>query len=422
MLSLRQLLYGLYPRLLLSIVVSNLLVLALMTALEQRNSQIRLTEDLIKRGVGQAQILANASNLFVANTDLRGLSLLARTATANDQAEYAAFFSATGDLLAAAAADDAAPAARTPFTGLSLQPGPAAVAGQRWVDGYLEITEPIIYAYKPIGTIAIRLDSAELVDDRTRTITQGIITALVVLTALSVIVGLLLRQRVILPLRRLSEATGLISAGTWVNPPGQERHDEIGHVARSLNQMIATLQSRETQLQEQVLAVQTLNAELDTRVAERTQELQTLVNTQEQLLDQIRLMSIPVVPVQHGVIAIPLIGNLDSERMTHLIPNLLAGIEDLHARFVALDITGVPIVDTQVAAELIRAAGAARLLGATMALVGIRPEVAQTLVQLGVDFAGLQTHATLQEALLSSAARHAAGRSDGTGTLYKEQQ
>ena len=392
-------LFGLYPRILLALVCSNILVLAIMTVLDQRNSQARLSDDLLKRGNGTAQILANAANLFVANTDLRGLSLLARTATTNNQAEYVAFFSATGDLLSAAAADGAVAAARLPFSDLTVG------GSQRWMNGYLEITAPIIYAYKPIGTVALRIGTAELNADRVQTVMQSIITALLVLLALSIVVGLLLRMLVILPLRQLSVTAEQIVAGTWTSPRGQGRCDEIGQLARSFNQMIVSLQTRESQLQEQVAAIQTLNAELDMRVGTRTQELQALVNAQEQLLGQIRQMSIPVVPIQKGVIAIPLIGGLDGQRMAQLVENVLAGIENQRAHFVAIDITGVPIVDMQVAAALVQTAESARLLGATTALVGIRPEVAQSLVQLGADLSGLHTYPTLQEALLSSAAR-----------------
>ena len=398
-------LFGLYPRILLALVCSNILVLAIMTVLDQRNSQARLSDDLLKRGNGTAQILANAANLFVANTDLRGLSLLARTATTNNQAEYVAFFSATGDLLSAAAADGAVAAARLPFSDLTVQPDLAAGGSQRWMNGYLEITAPIIYAYKPIGTVALRIGTSELDADRVQTVMQSIITALLVLLALSIVVGLLLRMLVILPLRQLSVTAEQIVAGTWTSPRGQGRCDEIGQLARSFNQMIVSLQTRESQLQEQVAAIQTLNAELDMRVGTRTQELQALVNAQEQLLGQIRQMSIPVVPIQKGVIAIPLIGSLDSQRMAQLVENVLAGIENQRAHFVAIDITGVPIVDTQVAAALVQTAESARLLGATTALVGIRPEVAQSLVQLGADLSGLHAYPTLQEALLSPAAR-----------------
>jgi anti-anti-sigma regulatory factor/HAMP domain-containing protein len=376
-----------------------------MTAVDQRSSQARLTDELLTRGNGTAQILANAANLFVANADLRGLSLLARTATTNNQAEYVAFFSARGDLLSASAAEDAAAEARLPFAGISAQPASVAAGSQRWVNGYLEITAPIIYAYKPIGTVALRLDAADLAADRARSVAQGLITALLVLLALSATVGLLLHRLVILPLRQLSVAAELIGEGTWTTPRGQERHDEIGQVARSFSQMIAALQSREAQLHEQMAAVQILNAELDTRVAARTHELQTVVDVQQRLLEQIRQMSIPVVPIQKGVVAIPLIGSLDSQRMAQLVENVLAGIQDQRAHFVAIDITGVPVIDDQVAVALVQTADSARLLGATTALVGIRPEVAQALVQIGADLSSLHTYSTLQEALLSPVAR-----------------
>lgn len=404
MAPLRKLFSGLYPRLLLAMVASNILILAIMTAVEQRNSQAHLTDDLINNGTGQARLLANGANLFVANADLRELSLLARTASSNDQTAYTAFFAANGDLLAAAAANGASPEARAPFTNLNLEPDRPISSSQRWVNGYLEIIEPVIYAYKPVGIVAIRLNTSELEADRSRAIVQGLITTLLVLIALSISVGLLFRQIIILPLRRLSTAAKLVGSGTWVAPRGQERQDEIGQVARSFGQMITALQTRETELQEQVLAVQTLNAELDARVAARTQELQNLVCAQEQLLAQIHEMSIPAVPVQDGVIAFPLIGTIDRERMARLIPSILAGIEEQHAHFVAIDITGVSMMDTPVVSALVQAAQAVRLMGARAALVGIRPEVAQLLVQLDVDFADLRTFATLQEALQSSLA------------------
>ena len=405
MLALRRLRYGLYPRILLALVGSNLLVLVLMTAVDQRNSQAHLSDELLQQGNGQVQILAAAANLFVANADLRGLSLLARTATGNNQAAYVGFFAPSGDLLAAAAADGAAVEARAPFADLSTQPQPTASKSSRWVNGYLEITAPIVYAYKPIGTVALRLSTAGLEADRIQTLMQGSLTAFLVLLVLSLTTGLLLHRLVILPLHQLSGAAEQISVGVWTTPQGQARHDEIGQLARAFSQMITALQSREQQYQEQVAAVQRLNADLDARVAARTQELQTLVDTQQHLLTQIREMAIPVVPIQAGVIAIPLIGNLDSQRMGQLLQNVLAGIESRRAHFVALDITGVPIVDTHVAAARVQTAESARLLGATTALVGIRPEVAQSLVQLGVDLSSLKTYPTLQEALLSAPAR-----------------
>jgi anti-anti-sigma factor len=389
----------LYFRVLFALVSAIAVVLAGMTALNISNTEERLKSDLIQRGQNQAQILAYAANLFLANKDTRGLSLIARTTTGNHQAEEVAFYSETGALVAGDAADDAPMQARATFDDILSQLKPGDASAQRWSNGYLEIAQPIIYAFKRIGTVAIRIGTGDLETSRASALTQGIITALVLVTLLSLLVGVLLRQLVIVPLQRLSTATALIGGGTWVMPAGQARSDEFGQLARSFGQMVTDLQTRETQLHEQVAQVQALNAELDGRVAERTLELHALVSSQEHLLIQMRQMSTPVVPVLKGVIVVPIIGSLDGERASQLIQNVLAGIEEHRAHLAVLDITGVPVVDTHVAAVIMQAASAVRLLGAQSVLVGIRPEVAQTIITLGLDLAGIATYPTLQEAV-----------------------
>jgi rsbT co-antagonist protein RsbR len=92
----------------------------------------------------------------------------------------------------------------------------------------------------------------------------------------------------------------------------------------------------------------------------------------------------------------PLIGAIDAERASILIEALLRGIEQYHASVIILDVTGVPVVDTHVARTLLDAAAAVRLLGAQAVLVGLRPELAQTIVSLGLSLSGLVTRANLQ--------------------------
>lgn len=110
----------------------------------------------------------------------------------------------------------------------------------------------------------------------------------------------------------------------------------------------------------------------------------------------LRELSTPLIPISDDILAMPLIGSIDSQRAQQLIGVLLQGVSELHARVVILDITGVVVVDTQVANSLLHAAQAVQLLGAQVILTGIRPEVAQTLVGLGVDLRGIVTRATLQ--------------------------
>ena len=110
-------------------------------------------------------------------------------------------------------------------------------------------------------------------------------------------------------------------------------------------------------------------------------------------------LSTPLIPINDQVVVMPLIGAIDSDRARQVLETLLHGIERSQARVAILDITGVPLVDTQVAKSLIVAAQAVRLLGARIVLTGIRPEVAQTLVGLGVDLGDIMTHSTLQSGI-----------------------
>ena len=95
----------------------------------------------------------------------------------------------------------------------------------------------------------------------------------------------------------------------------------------------------------------------------------------------------------------PLVGALDSTRLRQLQEQCLHALEQRAARTLVLDITGVPIVDTQVAQGLLMTVRAARLLGAEVALVGIRPEVAQSIVGLGLELRDVRTFSDLQSAL-----------------------
>jgi rsbT co-antagonist protein RsbR len=113
----------------------------------------------------------------------------------------------------------------------------------------------------------------------------------------------------------------------------------------------------------------------------------------------IQEISTPLIPLSSRVLLLPLIGAVDSHRAQRVLETLLTGIAEYQAEQVILDITGVQLVDTLVADALIRAAQAARLLGAHVILTGIRPEVAQTLVQLGLSLEGILTQGSLQNAV-----------------------
>jgi rsbT co-antagonist protein RsbR len=120
-----------------------------------------------------------------------------------------------------------------------------------------------------------------------------------------------------------------------------------------------------------------------------------IVRQQRELME----LSTPVVNLWDGVLALPLIGTLDSERTQVVMQNLLQRIVDTGSAIAIIDITGVPIVDTLVAQHLLKTVAAARLMGADCIISGIRPQIAQTIVHLGVDLKDVITKATLSDAL-----------------------
>jgi rsbT co-antagonist protein RsbR len=120
----------------------------------------------------------------------------------------------------------------------------------------------------------------------------------------------------------------------------------------------------------------------------------TIARQQEEMLE----LSTPVVKLWDGILALPLIGTLDSARTQVVMESLLSAIVDTNSQVAIIDITGVPTVDTLVAQHLIKTITAARLMGADCYLSGIRPAIAQTIVHLGIDLVDIQTKAKLSDA------------------------
>jgi anti-anti-sigma regulatory factor len=130
--------------------------------------------------------------------------------------------------------------------------------------------------------------------------------------------------------------------------------------------------------------------------AERARLQEDIIRSQAVALAE---LSTPLIPITDTVMVMPLIGTVDSRRAQQVIETLLNGIATSRALMAILDITGVPVVNTQVANALLRAAQAVKLLGAQVVLSGIRPEVAQTLIGLGVDLSGIITSSSLQRSV-----------------------
>jgi rsbT co-antagonist protein RsbR len=121
---------------------------------------------------------------------------------------------------------------------------------------------------------------------------------------------------------------------------------------------------------------------------------EVITRQQQELLE----LSTPVVSLWAGILALPLIGTLDSARTQIVMESLLTQIVDTGAAITIIDITGVPAVDTLVAQHLLKTVAAARLMGADCIISGIRPQIAQTIVHLGVDLSEVITKATLADA------------------------
>ena len=126
-----------------------------------------------------------------------------------------------------------------------------------------------------------------------------------------------------------------------------------------------------------------------TEVHQQTRE-EVIQRQQQDMLE----LSTPVVKVWEGILALPMIGTLDSSRTQVVMESLLQKIVETGSEIAIIDITGVPLVDTLVAQHLLKTVTAARLMGADCIISGIRPQIAQTIVHLGVDLAGVITKAT----------------------------
>jgi rsbT co-antagonist protein RsbR len=144
---------------------------------------------------------------------------------------------------------------------------------------------------------------------------------------------------------------------------------------------------------------------------------ETYAVTRERLVasqaEQLLELSTPVVKLWEGVVAVPLVGTLDSARAQVVMEKLLQSLVDTGSAYAIIDITGVPAVDTQVAQHILKTVVAARLMGADCLISGIRPQIAQTIVALGIEFGDITTKATLADAL-----RHAV-RASGAETARR---
>lgn len=187
----------------------------------------------------------------------------------------------------------------------------------------------------------------------------------------------------------------------WHNTPLRRDDDTVVGVISLVHDISDRHRMEEEQrrisaeLEARIQAAQHDTEQKSRLLAEMNEQLATIQRQQQQIM----ALSAPLLDVWQGVLALPLIGSLDSLRVSTIVERLLGAIVDRRVQFVILDLTGVETVDTHSAAQLIQLLSAVQLLGATGIITGIHPAVAQTVVQLGVNLRSIITLRSLQEAL-----------------------
>jgi rsbT co-antagonist protein RsbR len=193
----------------------------------------------------------------------------------------------------------------------------------------------------------------------------------------------------------------------------------VGYFGSALQRALRVALGRERELE-------VLRASLEQQVIERTHQLThaleevraqsaaqaALLATLEQQRTTIRELSIPILPLNATTLVIPLVGALDHDRLHDLLSRALLAVEQSRAQVLLLDVTGVPVVDTFVANGIVSVGRAARLLGASVTLIGVRPEVAQTMVALGVDLGDIHTAPDMASVLMEQGTRESERRRD----------
>lgn len=192
--------------------------------------------------------------------------------------------------------------------------------------------------------------------------------------------------------------TLMLFLGTRSLEQSLQQSDELRHVAEgSSNALAAANDNLEQAVNNRTADLQHALSDVRERELRLTQTLQELSASQE----LVRSLSAPIIPILPSVIVVPLAGILDGEQAQRLMQQVLERISAQRSRDLILDITGVPIMDSHVANVVIQIAQAVKLLGTRTLLVGVRPEVAQTLVALNIEFGDLEVFADLQDAVLS---------------------
>jgi anti-anti-sigma regulatory factor len=204
----------------------------------------------------------------------------------------------------------------------------------------------------------------------------------------------------IIPLTRTDQWLGLITLN-WDRPHEFDRQESA--IYESLISLASPAVENRRLVDKLEQMIEERTAELRESLEEREHLQQEIIEAQKQAIQE---LSTPVIPIidapdgSGGIIVMPLVGSIDSMRARDITRSLLAGISQHRAKVVILDVTGVPIVDSSVANHLNKTIQAARLKGARTIVTGISDAVAETVVDLGIDWSGLETLSDLQTGLV----------------------
>ncbi|MFQ3684778.1 HAMP domain-containing protein [Roseiflexus sp.] len=229
----------------------------------------------------------------------------------------------------------------------------------------------------------------------------GVALALAAMVAFTAGAFWLIDRRVVRPLRQMTDAANMLAEGRLDGQLAVTSNDEIGILQQTFNRMTATIQQQTSDLETHYRQIREARDALEATHRQTVEQLAVIQKQQE----AIRELSVPVLPVSRDTLVMPLVGVLDSMRLIQVQEQALERITATRARRLLLDITGVPIVDSHVAQGLIHVVQAARLLGTDVTLIGIRPEVAQSIVGSGIDLRHIRTCSDLQSALTQKGER-----------------
>jgi anti-anti-sigma regulatory factor/HAMP domain-containing protein len=226
---------------------------------------------------------------------------------------------------------------------------------------------PVLSAYRPLAirdvqwVIMSEIDAAEAFGPATALRNRTVVLMLILIAAI-VAVAIIFARTLTYPVLRLSRSAAALADGRLDTPVVVAGRDEIADLARSFETM--------------------------------RQSLQALIRRQESAIDA---LSTPLIPLQDDVVVMPLVGELDARRVHRIREELVDGLHARGARVAIIDLTAIPSIAPEVAGGLLRAAQAARLVGARVVFTGVQADTAKQLVEIGMEWQGIDTARSLQD-------------------------